>query len=110
MTARAVGRTFARLHLVQIDSVNVLSRSHFLPFFSRLGNYDRTILQRMAGTHPRRMMEYWAHEASFIRPELFPDLVLWQNRTWVGAAAHGPRAARRGDRAKSLMPWPPESP
>ena len=41
VTARAVGRTFARLHLVQIDSVNVLSRSHFLPFFSRLGNYDR---------------------------------------------------------------------
>ena len=80
-----MGRTFARLQLVQIDSVNVLSRSHFLPFFSRLGNYDRTILQRMAGTHPRRMMEYWAHEASFIRPEHFHDLVLWQNRKWVGA-------------------------
>ena len=41
VSARAVGRTFARLHLVQIDSVNVLSRSHYLPFFSRLGNYDR---------------------------------------------------------------------
>jgi uncharacterized protein YcaQ len=57
VTSRAVGRTFARLHLVQIDSVNVLARSHFLPFFSRLGNYDRTVLQRMAGTQPRRMME-----------------------------------------------------
>jgi uncharacterized protein YcaQ len=85
-----VGRTFARLQLVQIDSVNVLSRSHFLPFFSRLGNYDRSILQRMSGSHPRRMMEYWAHEASFIRPELFPDLVLWQKRTWVGASALEP--------------------
>ncbi|MCU1435243.1 MAG: hypothetical protein JWR71_1968 [Pseudarthrobacter sp.] len=85
VTSRTVGRTFARLQVVQIDSVNVLSRSHFLPFFSRLGNYDRTILQRMSGTHPRRMVEYWAHEASFIRPELFPDLVLWQKRTWVGA-------------------------
>lgn len=90
VTSRTVGRTFARLQLVQIDSVNVLSRSHFLPFFSRLGNYDRTILQRMSGTHPRRMMEYWAHEASFIRPELFPDLVLWQKRTWVGASALEP--------------------
>ncbi len=48
VTARAVGRTFDRLQLVQIDSVNVLARSHFLPFFSRLGNYDRTILQRMS--------------------------------------------------------------
>lgn len=90
VTSRTVGRTFARLHLVQIDSVNVLSRSHFLPFFSRLGNYDRGILQRMSGMHPRRMMEYWAHEASFIRPELFHDLVLWQKRTWVGASALEP--------------------
>ncbi|HSO17339.1 MAG TPA: crosslink repair DNA glycosylase YcaQ family protein [Arthrobacter sp.] len=90
VTARAVGRTFARLHLVQIDSVNVLSRSHYLPFFSRLGNYDRTILHRMAGTHPRRMMEYWAHEASFIRPDHFRDLVLWQSRKWVGAHAMDP--------------------
>jgi len=90
VTARAVGRTFARLQLVQIDSVNVLSRSHYLPFFSRLGNYDRSILQRMAGTHPRRMMEYWAHEASFIRPDHFQDLVLWQSRKWVGAHSMDP--------------------
>ncbi|CAN7443685.1 winged helix-turn-helix domain-containing protein [Arthrobacter sp. LjRoot14] len=90
VTARAVGRTFARLHLVQIDSVNVLSRSHYLPFFSRLGNYDRAILQRMAGAHPRRMMEYWAHEASFIRPDHFQDLVLWQSRKWVGAHSMDP--------------------
>ncbi|UKA57547.1 winged helix-turn-helix domain-containing protein [Arthrobacter sp. FW306-2-2C-D06B] len=86
VTSRTVGRTFARLHVVQIDSVNVLSRSHYLPFFSRLGNYDRTILHAMAGRSPRRMMEYWAHEASFIRPEHFQDLLLWQNRAWVGAA------------------------
>jgi uncharacterized protein YcaQ len=90
VSARAVGRTFVRLHLVQIDSVNVLSRSHYLPFFSRLGNYDRSILDRMAGTHPRRMMEYWAHEASFIRPDHFQDLVQWQSRKWVGAHAMDP--------------------
>jgi uncharacterized protein YcaQ len=94
VTARAVGRTFARLQLVQIDSVNVLARSHQLPFFSRLGNYDRAILHRMAGTHPRRMMEYWAHEASFIRPDHFQDLVLWQSRTWVGAHAMDPELRR----------------
>lgn len=90
VTSRTVGRTFARLQLVQIDSVNVLARSHFLPFFSRLGNYDRAILQQMAGRHPRRMLEYWAHEASFIRPEHFQDLVAWQKRTWVGASAMDP--------------------
>ncbi|UXM90340.1 winged helix-turn-helix domain-containing protein [Paenarthrobacter sp. JL.01a] len=85
VTPRAVGRTFDRLQLVQIDSVNVLARSHFLPFFSRLGNYDPGILSAMAGRKPRRMMEYWAHEASFIRPQHFPDLLLWQKRAWVGA-------------------------
>ena len=87
VTIRTVGRTFARLQLVQIDSVNVVSRSHYLPFFSRLGKYDRSILQRMSSVHPRRMMEYWAHEASYIRPEHFQDLVQWQKRKWVGAAA-----------------------
>ncbi|MBT2586078.1 winged helix-turn-helix domain-containing protein [Arthrobacter sp. ISL-95] len=85
VTSRAVGRTFARLQLVQIDSVNVVARSHYLPFFSRLGNYDPLILQSMANRKPRKMMEYWAHEASFIRPEHFQDLLIWQKRAWVGA-------------------------
>ena len=85
VTARAVGRTFAQLQLVQIDSVNVVARSHYLPFFSRLGDYDPGILHTMAGRKPRRMMEYWAHEASFIRPEHFQDLLVWQKRSWVGA-------------------------
>ncbi|WP_434613553.1 winged helix-turn-helix domain-containing protein [Arthrobacter sp. A5] len=90
VNARAVGRTFGRLQLVQIDSVNVLSRSHYLPFFSRLGNYDRDLLDRISGARPRTMMEYWAHEASFIRPEHFRDLRLWQKRQWVGARALEP--------------------
>ncbi|MCZ2402780.1 YcaQ family DNA glycosylase [Paenarthrobacter sp. Z7-10] len=90
VTTRAVGRTFDQLQLIQIDSVNVLARSHYLPFFSRLGNYDRTMLKRLAGTNPRRMVEYWAHEASFIRPVHFQDLRLWQSRTWVGAHVLAP--------------------
>lgn len=85
VTSRAVGRTFARLQLVQIDSVNVVARSHYLPFFSRLGPYDPGILHTLAGRRPRKMVEYWAHEASFIRPEHFQDLLLWQKRAWVGA-------------------------
>ncbi|MET1086161.1 MAG: crosslink repair DNA glycosylase YcaQ family protein [Arthrobacter sp.] len=101
VTSRTVGRTFARLRLVQIDSVNVVSRSHFLPFFSRLGDYDRGILRRMSEKHPRSMMEYWAHEASYIRPEHFLDLVQWQKRTWVGAAAMEP-ALREATAGKIL--------
>ncbi|WP_113718742.1 winged helix-turn-helix domain-containing protein [Arthrobacter dokdonensis] len=91
VNARTVGRTFAQLQLVQIDSVNVISRSHFLPFFSRLGTYDRAILSTLSGSAPRKMMEYWAHEASYIRPEHFRDLTLWQNRKWVGSSGLDPQ-------------------
>lgn len=84
VSSRAISNTFDRLQLVQIDSVNVLSRSHYLPFFARLGNYDREALNRMAQQHPRKMVEYWAHEASFIKPEHFADLLPWQRRSWVG--------------------------
>ena len=90
VTARSVGRTFARIQLAQIDSVNVLVRSHYLPFFSRLGPYDRAIVDRLASRSPRRMMEYWAHEASFIRPEHFHALRAWQKRAWVGAGGLDP--------------------
>ncbi|NKX53827.1 winged helix-turn-helix domain-containing protein [Arthrobacter mobilis] len=89
--ARQVGRTFDRLQLLQIDSVNVLARAHYLPFFSRLGPYDTGIVDRMASRAPRRMVEYWAHEASYVRPGHFADLRVWQRRPWVGAAGLDPQ-------------------
>ena len=91
VTARMVGRTFAQIQLVQIDSVNVLSRSHYLPFFSRLGPYPHAVVDGLAGTSPRKLMEYWAHEASFIRPAHFHDLRQFQNRRWVGSADMDPQ-------------------
>lgn len=101
VTARQVGRTFDRLQLLQIDSVNVLVRSHYLPLFSRLGDYDVSIVHRLAGRAPRRMMEYWAHEASYIRPRHFDDLRLWQKRPWVGA--HRLEAAERLELSRRIL-------
>ncbi len=85
VTARQMGRTFERLQLLQIDSVNVLTRAHYLPLFARLGSYDPAVLDRLASRSPRRMVEYWAHEASFIRPDHYTDLLIWQRRTWMGS-------------------------
>ena len=52
VTSRAVGRTFARIQLVQIDSVNVLQRAHYMPLFSRMGCYDTALLDRASGRPP----------------------------------------------------------
>jgi uncharacterized protein YcaQ len=70
---RALRRLAARLAVVQIDSVNVLSRSHYLPAFSRLGPYPRPALDELAGRR-RGLFEYWAHEASFLPLRLHPHL------------------------------------
>jgi uncharacterized protein YcaQ len=78
-TARHLRATVARLHLLQIDSVSALVRSHYLPLFSRLGPYDRTMLDKLAwpAKGKREFFETWAHEASLM-PVAYEPLLRWR--------------------------------
>ena len=79
--SRQLHAQIERLGVLQIDSVNALVRSHYLPAFSRLGHYEPALLDRLAwgGARQRRLFEYWGHEASLLPLELYP-LLRWRMR------------------------------
>jgi uncharacterized protein YcaQ len=89
---RQLLKTIERLGVVQIDSVNVVSRTHYLPAFSRLGPYPRALLEEVAWAKKRPLFEYWAHEASLL-PLSSQPLFRWRMQdahdgvgTWKGIA------------------------
>jgi uncharacterized protein YcaQ len=73
-TMRTFDRTLRRTGVLQIDSVNVLQRAHYMPLFSRMGPYDVDLLRRASERHPRRLVEYWAHVAAFMPVDLWPHM------------------------------------
>ena len=74
---RQLARLIEGLGVVQIDSVNVVSRTHYLPAFSRLGAYPREMLEDLAWARSRPLFEYWAHEASLL-PVASQPLFRWR--------------------------------
>ena len=87
---RHIRRAIDRVGLLQLDSVNVFCRSHYMPVFSRIGPYPREALDALAGhverpTGRRELFEYWAHEASLLPFDVYP----------APALAHGARPRGR---------------
>jgi len=79
-------RLMSRIQVLQMDSVSVAVRAHYAPVFSRLGPYDRTVLDRAAWSHsarsPRLLVEYWAHEAALMAVDDWP-LLRWRMRQYT---------------------------
>jgi hypothetical protein len=69
---RTLERTLSRTGVLQVDSVNVLQRAHYMPLYSRMGDYDVDLLRRASQRRPRRMVEYWAHVQAFMPVDLWP--------------------------------------
>jgi uncharacterized protein YcaQ len=89
-TAKHVRRVVEDTGLLQIDSVNVLQRAHYMPVYSRIGAYDPAVLDRASSRKPRWLFEYWGHEASLLPVALHP-LMRWRmdqaDRIWGGPLA-----------------------
>ncbi len=92
------------LGLLQIDSVNVLVRAHYMPLFSRLGHYDQDHLAADAYCAPakKRLFEYWAHEACLIPIEMQP-LFRWRMAEATRGIGIYNGLARFAEEKKSLV-------
>ncbi|OBK41840.1 winged helix-turn-helix domain-containing protein [Mycobacterium kubicae] len=83
ITRAHLRRLISRIQVLQLDSVSVAVRAHYAPVFSRLGPYDRDVLDLAAwGPRPARLLaEYWAHEAALVAVDDWP-LLRWRMRQY----------------------------
>ncbi|WP_058543207.1 winged helix-turn-helix domain-containing protein [Pseudomonas fluorescens] len=99
-----LNRLIERLGVLQIDSVNALVRSHYLPLFSRLGHYNRDLLDQAAWSQGRRrtLFEYWGHEASLLPMSMYP-LMRWRMSRASGGEGIYQQLARFGHERQDVI-------
>ena len=90
---RHLRRLIDQIGVLQLDSVNVLVPSHYLPVFSRLGPYPRALLDQFAWGPDKELFEYWMHMAS-LAPLRTQPLMRWRmdrvdSDAWGGISAAG---------------------
>ncbi len=96
---RQLNLLIERLGLLQLDSVNVFERSHYLPVFARLGGYDKALLDRLTFSRKGRYVEYWAHQAALIPVADWP-LMRWRMRRYLNE-----RERHWYEKHQSLVEW-----
>lgn len=99
---RQLNGALARMATLQIDSVNVFARSHYMPLFSRVGAYDTAALDRLLFARRSPYVEYWAHVAAFIPAE---DWGLFDFRMQALRAKYGSKPGGWFDANRDIVDW-----
>jgi uncharacterized protein YcaQ len=87
------------LGCLQLDPTAVVERTHLLVLWSRLGEFERGLLESLRWEE-RRLFEYWAHAASVVLTDDYP-LFRTRMRHYANGKAGWPRAMREWMRANA---------
>ena len=105
VTRRAVRALASRLGFIQLDSVNVFVRAHYMPLFARLGAYPASVLDEEAWGKRPGLFEFWGHAASLLPIDMQP-LFRWKMERARSAArkSGSPRAWSQPTTPTSVTP------
>lgn len=82
ITKKSVRDIIRQMHILQIDSINIVARSPYLVLWSRLGDYNPHWLDELLAEGA--LFEYWSHAACFLPIE---DYRLYHTGNWMGGRA-----------------------